>query len=117
MWVDDGRVYLIGVDNNEQAQTDVDIFDITDPTAPVAVREYDFDDEFPAILDGDENGLGNNVLLHDMVVKEIDGIQTLLASYWDGGYVLVNIEEPAAPTYIGDTALRRHGPADRRDAA
>ena len=103
MWIDDGRVYLIGVDNNEQAQTDVDIFDITDPTAPVAVREYDFDDEFPAILDGDENGLGNNVLLHDMVVKEIDGIQTLLASYWDGGYVLVNIEDPAGATYIGDT--------------
>ena len=103
MWVDDGRVYLIGVDNGEQAQTDVDIFDITDPTAPVAVREYDFDDEFPAILDGEENGLGNNVLLHDMVVKEIDGIQTLLASYWDGGYVLVNVEEPDGATYIGDT--------------
>ncbi len=39
-----------------------------------------------------------------MVVKEIDGIQTLLASYWDGGYVLVNIEDPANATYIGDTA-------------
>jgi len=102
MWEDDGRVYLIGVDNDEQAQTDVDVFDITDPRAPVAVREYDLDQEFP-ILDGPEDGLGNNVLLHDMVVKEIDGIQMLLASYWDGGYVLLNIEDPANPTYVGDT--------------
>jgi hypothetical protein len=102
MWLDDGRVYLMGVDNNEQAQTDVDVFDITNPSQPVAVREYDFDQEFP-ILDGPEDGLGNNVLLHDMVVKEIDGIQTLLASYWDGGYVLLNIEDPANATYIGDT--------------
>jgi hypothetical protein len=103
MWQDDGRVYLIGVDNVEQAQTDVDIFDITNPSAPVAVREYDFDEEFPSILDGAPEGLGGNVLLHDMVVKEINGIQTLLASYWDGGYVLANVEDPAAATYIGDT--------------
>ncbi len=37
MWQDDGKVYLIGVDNWEQALTDVDIFDITNPSAPVAV--------------------------------------------------------------------------------
>jgi hypothetical protein len=109
MWVDDGRVYLIGVDNAEQAQTDVDIFDITDPSAPVAVREYDLDDEFP-IVDGEENGLGDNVLFHDMVVKEIDGIQTLLASYWDGGYVLLNVEDPANATYIGDTRFDERDP-------
>jgi hypothetical protein len=110
MWEDDGRVYLIGVDNNEQAQTDVDIFDITNPSAPVAVAEYDFDEEFPSILDGGQDGLGDNVLLHDMVVKEIDGIQTLLASYWDGGYVLVNIEDPANVTYIGDTQFADEDP-------
>ena len=38
-----------------------------------------------------------------MVVKEIDGVQTLLAAYWDGGYVLSNVEDPADATYIGDT--------------
>jgi len=29
---------------------------------------------------------GDAVFLHDMVVKEIDGVQTMLVSYWDGGY-------------------------------
>ena len=110
MWRDDGKVYLIGVDNDEQARTDVDIFDITNPSQPVAVEEYDFDEEFDTIRDGGKNGLGDNVLLHDMVVKEIDGIQTLLASYWDGGYVLVNIEDPANATYIGDTVFAAADP-------
>ena len=117
MWRDDGRVYLIGVDNDEQAQTDVDIFDITDPSAPVAVREYDLDDGVPAILDGEEDGLGDNVLLHDMVVKEIDGVQTLLASYWDGGYVLAERRGSGGRHLHRRHALRRHGPADRHDAA
>ena len=52
-----------------------------------------------------------------MVVKEINGVQTMLASYWDGGYVLLNVEDPANATYIGDTHLRRHGSADRQRAA
>ena len=42
-----------------------------------------------------------------MVVKEIDGVQTMIASYWDGGYVLVDIEEPAAPS-TSATPVRRH---------
>ncbi|MDA0174014.1 hypothetical protein OJ998_33235 [Solirubrobacter taibaiensis] len=109
MWRDDGRVYLIGVDNDEQAQTDIDIFDITDPSAPKAVREYDLDAEFP-VRDGEEDGLGDNVFSHDMVVKEIDGVQTLLAAYWDGGYVLANIEDPADATYIGDTRFDNTDP-------
>ena len=109
MWRDDGRVYLVGVDNDEQAQTDIDIFDITDPRRPVAVREYDLDAEFP-VRDGEEDGLGDNVFSHDMVVKEINGVQTLLAAYWDGGYVLANVEDPADATYIGDTRFDNTDP-------
>jgi len=58
---------------------------------------------FPEILDQGANG--NLVLHHDMVVKEIDGVQTLLASYWDAGYVKLNVENPAAPLYLGDTSF------------
>ena len=46
------------------------------------------------------------MLLHDMVVKEIDGVQTLLASYWDGGYVLLNVDDPA-----NADLHRRHAPS------
>ena len=58
---------------------DVDIFDITDPRAPVQVGDHDLDELFPQILDG-EQGLGGNVFLHDMVVKHIDGRPMLKAT-------------------------------------
>jgi hypothetical protein len=31
--------------------------------------------------------LGEAAFLHDVTVKEIDGVQTMLLSYWDGGWV------------------------------
>ncbi len=41
--------------------------------------------------------------LHDMVVKEIDGRQIMLASYWDGGYVTLDVTNPLKATYIADS--------------
>ena len=119
MWRDGAKVYLVGVDNAEQTRTDVDIFDITDPTAPVAVGEFDLDDEFDLFEPGEatfqnvpDPNTGNplDTNLHDMVVKDIDGVQTMLASYWDGGYVLLNVENPAAPEYIGDSTFKTTDP-------
>jgi hypothetical protein len=112
MWRDGDSVYLVGVDNNEITRTDVDIFDITDPTAPVAIAEYDLDQEF-GLFEAGEDVFGNVFLngnpvdtnLHDMVVKEIDGVPTMLASYWDGGYVLLDVSDPAAVQYIGDSSF------------
>jgi hypothetical protein len=43
------------------------------------------------------------VFLHDMVVKNINGTWVMLLSYWDGGYVQLNVNDPANPTLIGDT--------------
>ena len=47
MWKDDGKVYLVGTDNEELH--DVDIFDITNPRAPKSVNEYDLLESFPQI--------------------------------------------------------------------
>ena len=101
MWQDDGKAYIVIVDNAELH--DVDIFDITDPRAPKPVGEFDLVEEFPQIVDN--SAFGDLILHHDMVVKEIDGRQTLLASYWDAGYVKLDIEDPASPQYIGDTSF------------
>ena len=106
MWQDDGRVYLVATDNFEFH--DVDIFDITDPKNPVGVAEYDMVEEFPQILES-PTPRGNNVFNHDMIVKEINGRDVLLDSYWDGGYLLIDIEDPTNPTYIGDSDF---GPVD-----
>lgn len=43
------------------------------------------------------------VFLHDVVVKKINGHFEMLLSYWDAGYVKLNVDDPTHPTYIGDT--------------
>jgi hypothetical protein len=52
----------------------------------------------------------NNVWNHDMVVKEINGRDVLLDSYWDGGYLMVDVENPAKPIYVGDTDFGLNDP-------
>ena len=99
MWQDGAKVYLVGVDNEEL--NDVDIYDITDPRAPEPVDEFDLVEEFPQIVD--ESANGNLILHHDVVVKEIRGTQTMLASYWDAGYVKLDVDDPFNPEYLGDT--------------
>ena len=106
MWKDDGKVYLVGTDNEELH--DVDIFDISNPRNPKPVAEYDMVASFPQIVD-DPAPNGNNVFNHDMVVKEISGRDVLLDSYWDAGYLLIDIEDPTKASYIGDNDF---GPTD-----
>jgi Ca2+-binding RTX toxin-like protein len=101
LWQDGGKVYLVGVDNDEAH--DVDFYDVSDPRNPVGIAEFDLLQTFPQIEDG--SALGDGIFHHDMTVKEIDGVQTMIASYWDAGYVLLNVENPAAPAYIGDTSF------------
>ena len=101
MWQDGDKAYIVIVDNFELH--DVDIFDITNPRDPQPVAEFDLVEEFPQIVDN--SAFGNLILNHDDVVKEIDGVQTMLASYWDAGYVTLNVDDPANPQYIGDTSF------------
>lgn len=101
LWQDKKKVYLVGVDNEEL--TDVDIYDVTDPREPKPVAEFDLVATFPQIED--QLALGDSPFLHDMVVKRIGGKQTMLASYWDAGYVKLDVSDPAAPKYIGDTSF------------
>lgn len=106
MWKDDGKVYLVASDNEELH--DVDIFDISDPRRPKPVAEYDMAEKFPQILETPAP-YGNLVLNHDMVVKEIEGRDVLLDSYWDAGYLMIDIEDPNKPQYIADSDF---GPTD-----
>ncbi|MFP5343521.1 MAG: PA domain-containing protein [Candidatus Limnocylindria bacterium] len=102
----DDKAYAVIVDNEEQ--WDVDILDITDPRNPVLIAEHDLNALFPQIIQPDL-GSGSS-FLHDMVVKEIDGDQIMLASYWDGGYVALNVNDPASPTYIADSDFTNPDP-------
>ena len=96
-WDAGDRAYVVVTDNEETA--DVDIFDITNPHRPRLVAEYDLND-----FDVDQPDLGlTESFLHDMVVKEIDGEFIMLLSYWDGGYVLLNVDDPANAVFLGDS--------------
>ncbi|MBD0282350.1 MAG: cadherin-like domain-containing protein [Thermoleophilaceae bacterium] len=106
MWEHGGRAYIVGVDNFETH--DVDIFEITNPRAPQAVAEFDLLQQFPQIEDN--LALGNLVLNHDDVIKTIGGRPIMLLSYWDAGYVKLDVSDPANPVYIGDTTYDGQDP-------
>ena len=98
-WDAGKKAYMVQVDNVELA--DVDILDITQPWAPKMVAEYNLDEKFPQIVQTD---LGTaNSWFHDVVVKEIGGRFLMLASYWDGGYVVLDVTDPKNATYVADS--------------
>ena len=45
-----------------------------------------------------------------MVVKEIGGIQTMLVSYWDSGYIKLDVDDPTDPLIVGDSAFDQQDP-------
>lgn len=105
-----GKAYVVIVDNFEA--TDVDILDITNPKRPRLVAEYDMNAISRAAgdpVDQPEIGLQESSL-HDMVVKKIGETYVLLLSYWDGGYVLVDVTDPTRARIIGDTDFNNPDP-------
>jgi len=105
-WDAGDKAYAVMVDNFES--TDVDILDITNPKRPRLIREMNLSASFPQIAQV-QLGL-TQIFLHDMVVKQIDGHWVMLLSYWDGGFVQLNVDDPANPTLIGDTDYNNPDP-------
>jgi hypothetical protein len=106
-WDAGNKAYAVIVDNEEG--TDVDILDITDPKKAQLVAEYDLDQKFPQIVQAAPANLVE-IFLHDMVVKTIGGRQVMLASYWDAGYVKIDVTDPKSITYLGDTDFTNPDP-------
>jgi hypothetical protein len=105
-WQQGNKAYMVMVDNAELGNvgvgTDIDIFDITDPRNPQLVVETGLPD-FPQIQETPAPN-GNNVFLHDMIVKKIGSRYFLLGSYWDGGYIVLDVTNlPQKPTLVGHT--------------
>ena len=87
----DEKVYAVLVDNGEA--TDVDIMDITDPTNPVPVNDslnlvqlFGVDQAAPSNL--------QSIFIHDMMVYKVGQRYVMNVSYWDGGYVLLDVTDP-----------------------
>ena len=99
-WDAGEKAYVVMTDNIETA--DVDILDITNPKRPRLIRELDLNTFVPGGIWQPELGLDDSSI-HDMVVKRIGGNWVMLVSYWDGGFVQLNVNNPASPVYINDT--------------
>ena len=97
IWDAGDRAYMVVTDDEEGA--DVDIFDITNPKRPRLLIELNLNDY---AVSQPELSLTDS-FLHDMVVKQIDGRWIMLLSYWDGGYVLLDVTDPANPVFLDDT--------------
>jgi len=106
-WDAGAKAYAVIVDNEEG--TDVDIIDITDPRKASLIAEYDLDETFPQILQAEPANLVE-VFFHDVVVKQIGGRQVMLLSYWDAGYVAIDVTDPLAISYVGDTDFTNPDP-------
>lgn len=100
-WNDGGKAYAVIVDDEEPATYDIDIMDITDPRAPRLIAETGLA-EFPQASQ-DPPPHGDTPFFHDVVVKEIGGHMLMLASYWDAGWVILNVDDPAHPRFLRDT--------------
>jgi RTX calcium-binding nonapeptide repeat (4 copies)/PA domain/LVIVD repeat len=107
VWQDGPRAFLVASDNIEE--TDVDIFDITNPRAPVQVGDHSLEQRFPQIMNG-EQGNGRSVFHHDVVVKQIGGRPVMKVDNWDAGYVQLDVTDPANPRLINDTTFAGEDP-------
>jgi len=101
-----GKVYVVLVDDMEQL--DVDILDITNPSKPTLISETNLD-RFGQSGPGRPHG--DSVFSHDMIVKHIGGRDVMLMSYWDGGYVTLDVSDPRDPKPLSDTDFAAADPA------
>ena len=93
-WTNDftGRTYVVLVDDEEF--TDTDILDITNPRDPQLVNDT-LDLAQPPFSVAQETPEGlTSVFSHDMTVKRVGRRYVMNMSYWDGGYVLLDVTDP-----------------------
>ncbi len=99
-WDAGDKAYAVIVDNEEGP--DVDIMDITNPKKATLIAEYDLDEKFPQIVQASPENL-TSIFHHDMIVKKFGERWVMLVSYWDGGYVKLDVTDPTNATYVADT--------------
>jgi hypothetical protein len=90
----DGRTYVVLIDDEEF--TDLDIMDITDPRNPILINDTLDLNEPPFEVDQDSPDNLTSSFSHDMTVKRIGERYVMSVSYWDGGYVQLDVTDPRA---------------------
>ncbi|MDX2380370.1 MAG: hypothetical protein QNM02_11510, partial [Acidimicrobiia bacterium] len=103
-WDHDGKSYLIGTADTFDF-FDTFFVDITKPQSPKLLSTTGALDWIPqgVNLDQTETGSSAGVFNHDVWVEIIDGTPTAVVSYWDLGFVTLDVTDPANPVFLDDS--------------
>ena len=109
-----GGTYLIGTADTFDF-FDTFIVDISDPAKPEAIVLTGALDWIPqgANLDQLETGQSAGIFNHDVWVENIDGRDIAVISYWDLGFVTLDVTDPANPVFLGDSTYPETDPLGR----
>ena len=97
MWDAGSKAYAVMIDDMEDP--DIDIVDITNPAKPKLISETGL----PNWPDARSDGYGNTNLFHDVEVRKFGNRWIMMASYWDVGYVKLDVTDPANPKFLEDS--------------
>lgn len=101
-WQQGKRAFAVQVDDEERE--DVDIFEITNPRRPRHIAEVGLP-HWPAARSAQAAGIGTDPepFHHDVQVRNVDGNWRMLLSYWDAGYIVLDVDDPARPIFVEDS--------------
>lgn len=104
---EDGNTYLLIVD--DENLNDTHIADITKPQSPKLIATTGIGDwlDDPTNPVGEDGQLATGVfaasLLHDIWVEQINGRWIAVLSYWDAGFITLDVTDPFSPIFIKDS--------------
>ena len=103
-WDYDGKSYLIGTADTFDF-FDTFFVDITKPQSPKLLSITGALDWIPqgVNLDQLETGSSAGIFNHDVWVEIIDGVPTAVVSYWDLGFVTLDVTDPANAVFLDDS--------------
>ncbi len=109
-----GGTYLIGTADTFDF-FDTFIVDISNPAKPEAIVLTGALDWIPQGLNLDqlETGQSAGAFNHDVWVEQIDGRDIAVISYWDLGFVTLDVSDPSNPVFIADSTYPATDPLGR----
>ncbi len=106
-WTFEGKSYLVGTADTFDL-FDTFFVDITKPQSPKLLSvtgALDWLEQDPKAFDDDQFATGSSASNnnHDNWVEIIDGVPTAVISYWDLGFITLDVTDPANPLFLDDS--------------
>ncbi|MFG6115994.1 LVIVD repeat-containing protein [Halobacillus sp. MO56] len=114
LFVQDGKPYVLTANNyadyySHGEKMDVHLVDVSDPSAPESIYQFNPRDYIDEVSDEnydgynwtDEDGVRRSSFAHS-VMTDNNG-DTAYLSYWDLGTIILDIQNPENPVYLGRT--------------